>query len=183
MKIVRLLSTGYFALCADTARVNRGECYFFSSSSGYALMPCLLLQMAANSRTLTPAKLLDSVDAFGFALHVENSTTALDDRKFLQTYSADRSIIVSERIPFSSARWQGIQTIAITTTNHVVEKLLPPLLSSFQQALEHLTTIITLNMGDWLLYPLLHQSLPLTFPERVYLEVDNTRLLDEQLCS
>jgi hypothetical protein len=182
MKIVRVLPSGRVVLCSDTARVNRGEVYFFEQEYDYKIMPCVYFHIAANSRRFSPQETPRLIDKFGFAYHIENASLAERGATDARVYSTDRSIIAGAQFIFSEETWHNIwkYTFEFDATTVQVSQLD---LTACYSALRTVIPWLTLNSGDWFLLSLLEASVRLSFPSRVRLLANDNLVLDELIRS
>ncbi|MGP1363062.1 MAG: hypothetical protein ACTTKZ_05180 [Bacteroides sp.] len=181
MKILRMLEANGCVLCSDTARTNRGEVYYYNPDCSYSLMPCVYLHIKSNSRTVS-RELYKLCDRFGVAFHLANETLALLDATPTRIYSEDRAIIAGSTLSFEQLTWESIEAFTLYEShNDITQTAKPPSYKYLETRLQALCEWMTLNVGDWLLFPLLDTPLPFRFPTRVMLSMDETLLLDELL--
>ncbi len=192
MKIIRFVARGDGAMeavvCSDTARANRGEVYFISQADKHVVMPCIYFRIRQNTRTLGNGGWFHLVDGYGYALHLENESCRAAGRETARIYSADRTIIASPLARMEEALVEEevaklpARLIRIVVEDNVVT-CQPPSVAFVAQCMHNLRNWLTLNAGDWVVFPLSETPQLLCLPTRVYLYESERLVLDELLRS
>lgn len=186
MKIIRFVvnarGESEVVVCTDTARSNRGEVYFFSGEDVYGVMPCIYFRVRQNSRTLRDEEWEHWVDGYGYALHLENETFRQAGGSVARIYSADRTIIASALAGIESARLSELMQAQLRIVVEEEATLLSlPSVSFVAQSMRSIRSWLTLNAGDWVMFPLAAEARTVRFPVRVYLYESERLVLDELL--
>ena len=185
MKIIRFVvnarSESEVGVCTDTARSNRGEVYFFSGEDVYGVMPCIYFRVRQNSRTLRDEEWEHWVDGYGYALHLENESFRQAGGSVARIYSADRTIIASALAGIESARLSELMQAQLRIAVEEATVLSLPSVSFIAQSMRSIRSWLTLNAGDWVMFPLAAEARAVRFPARVYLYESERLVLDELL--
>ncbi len=185
MKIIRFLDSGEVVVCSDTSRANRGEVYVFPVSGVYEVTPCVYFHVCQNSRTLPQGAALERcVDAYGYVLHIENQSYANNLEAMARVYSADRSIIASGSalLPDGGIEVLGAYELVVEAGGVRYDLALRGW-EKLAHRVAELRSWLTLNAGDWLLFPLCFSSIKMprvvSIFSRISFYEENRLVLDE----
>lgn len=153
------------------------------------LVPCLYSRMRGVCKAVDPPDIKEYVEAMGVALHLINKRKLAKARANGTPWSgamcADRTLIASAtQAPPAiswlslnappSAKWRILRSS--NPTDRRLEWLTP---QSIYEGLSHVSYLMSLNTGDWVVFPFADTEQLYPEDNRVQVEVDNILLLDE----
>ncbi|PID90741.1 MAG: hypothetical protein CSA97_01325 [Bacteroidetes bacterium] len=173
-------------VCADTARVNRGEpVYLPYPAHAYSLTPCLYIRLRGVCKAVDRQQAERYIDGMGSALHFCDETLLAELRSsglpWTSALSFDRAIIAGQEGMISPDLLGEAGGFALTMAgvqHPIPEGVLP---ASLMATISRFSGLFTFNTGDWLLMPL-SQPVPITaLPARAQLSFRGQLLLDEHI--
>ncbi|PIE83854.1 MAG: hypothetical protein CSA07_05020 [Bacteroidia bacterium] len=196
MKIVRAIEhvgqqgysgVGYVPLlCADTARVNRGEAvYLAHPEHAYSLTPCLYARLRGVCKSVDGGQAECYVEALGLALHLCDETLrdALrrDGLPWTSAVSFDRAIVAGEPELRLADLPPGPESFALRVGAEERRGGGEPLAGRLLSTISGFSRVLSFNTGDWLLLPLMPPAGLVSLPARVQLTLGGHLLLDEHI--